>query len=134
MEFYPDTEEEIPNDLPNSKGLKVRVTVFVDADRAHDFVTRRSITGILVMLKNTSDRLVSKQQETVQTSTYESELVTSRMATELILEIRFMLWSLDVTLDGPTLMLGDKMSVVLNTSVPSSVLKKKLNKIAYNLL
>jgi len=60
--------------------------------------------------------------------------VTSRMATELILEIRFMLRSLGVTLDGPTLMLGDKMSVVLNTSVPSSVLKKKHNAIPYNLL
>ena len=35
-------------------------------------------------------------------------------------------------LDGPTLMLGDNMSVVLNTSVPSSVLKKKHNAIAYH--
>jgi hypothetical protein len=34
--------------------------------------------------------------------------------------------------DGHTLMLGDNMSVVLNTSVPSSVLKKKHNAIAYH--
>jgi hypothetical protein len=40
-----------------------------------------------------------------------------------------MLRSLGVDLDGPTLMLGDNMSVVLNTSVPSSVLKKKHNEI-----
>jgi hypothetical protein len=37
-----------------------------------------------------------------------------------------------VDLDGPALMLGDNMSVVLNTSVPSSVLKKKHNAIAYH--
>jgi hypothetical protein len=46
-----------------------------------------------------------------------------------------------VNVDGPTLMLGDNMSnsnvrinmsVVLNTSVPSSVLKKKHNAIAYH--
>jgi hypothetical protein len=43
-----------------------------------------------------------------------------------------MLRSLGVDLDGPTLMLGDKMSVVLNASVPSSVLKKKHNAIAYH--
>ena len=43
-----------------------------------------------------------------------------------------MLRSLGVDLDGPTLMLGDNMSVVLNTSVPSSVLKKKHNAIAYH--
>jgi hypothetical protein len=43
-----------------------------------------------------------------------------------------MLRSLGVDFDGPTLMLGDNMSVVLNTSVPSSVLKKKHNAIAYH--
>jgi hypothetical protein len=43
-----------------------------------------------------------------------------------------MLRSLGVDLDGPTRMLGDNMSVVLNTSVPSSVLKKKHNAIAYH--
>jgi hypothetical protein len=42
-----------------------------------------------------------------------------------------MLRSLGVALDGPVLMLGDNMSVVLNTTVPSSVLKKKHNAIAY---
>jgi hypothetical protein len=40
--------------------------------------------------------------------------------------------SLGVDLDGPTLMLGDNMSVVLNTSVLSSVLKKKHNAITYH--
>jgi hypothetical protein len=43
-----------------------------------------------------------------------------------------MLRSLGVDLDGPTLMINDNMSVVLNTSVPSSVLKKKHNGIAYH--
>jgi hypothetical protein len=56
--------------------------------------------------------------------------VASRVATKLILEITFMLRSLGVALDGPTLMLGDNMSFVLNTTVPSSVLKKKHNAIA----
>jgi hypothetical protein len=131
-DFYPDAEEEIPNDLPMSKGPKVRMTVYVDADHAHDLVTKRSITGILIMLNNTPTRWVSKHQKTVETSTYGSELVASRVATELILEVRFMLRSLGVDLEGPTLMLGDNMSVILNTSVPSSVLKKKHNAIAYH--
>jgi len=131
-DFYPDAEEETPNDLPMSKGPKVRMTVYVDADHAHDLVTRRSITGILVMLNNTPIRWVSKRQKTVETSTYGSELVAARIATELIMEVRYMLRSLGVSLEGPTLMLGDNMSVVLNTSVPSSVLKKKHNAIAYH--
>jgi hypothetical protein len=68
----------------------------------------------------------------VETSIYGSELVASRVATELILEVRYVLRSLGVALDGPALMLGDNMSVVLNTTVPSSVLKKKHNEIAYH--
>jgi hypothetical protein len=106
--------------------------LYGDADHAHDQVTRRSITVILVMLNITPIRWVSKRQKTVETSTYGSELVASRIATELIVEIRFMLRSLGFDLEGPALMLGDNLSVDLNTSVPSSVLKKKHNAIAYH--
>jgi hypothetical protein len=104
-----------------TKGPKVWMTVYVNADHAHDLVTIRSITGILMMLNNTPIRWVSKQHKTVETSTYGSELVASKIATELILEVRFMLRSLGVMLDGRTLMLGDNMSLVSNTSVPSRV-------------
>jgi hypothetical protein len=68
----------------------------------------------------------------VETSTYCSELVASRVATELILEIRNMLRSLGVALDGPAFILGDNMSIVLNPTNASSVLKKKHNAIAYH--
>jgi hypothetical protein len=110
------------------------MTVYVDADHAHGLVTRRSITGFLVMLNNTPIRWISKRQKTVETSTYGPELVASRVATEaeLILEVRYILRSLGAALDGPELMLGDNMSVVLNTTVASIVLKKKHNAIAYH--
>jgi hypothetical protein len=68
----------------------------------------------------------------VETSTYGSELVASKIATELILEVRYMLRLLVVSLDGPALMLRDNMSLFLNTTVPSIVLKKKHNAIAYH--
>jgi hypothetical protein len=76
------------------------MTVYVDADHAHDLVTRISITGILVMLNKTHIRWVSKLQKTLETSNYG------------IHEIRYMFRSLGVALDGPALMLGDNMSVV----------------------
>jgi hypothetical protein len=132
MEFYPDAGEEIPKDLPPEKGPRLMMTVYVDADHAQDLVTKISITGILLMVNNTPIRWISMRQKTVETSTYGSELVASRIATELILEVRYMLQSLGVTLDGPELMLGNNMSVVLNTKVPSSVLKKKHNVIPYH--
>jgi hypothetical protein len=113
IEFYPYDGEEIPNNLPPQKGPRVRMTVHVDADHAHDLVTRRSITGILVMLNNTPITWISKSQKTVETSTCGSELMVSRVATELNLKIRYMLRSLGVALDGPVLMLGDNISIVI---------------------
>ena len=114
------------------KGKAARLTLFVDADHAHDQVTRRSITGILVMLNNTPIRWVCKRQKTAESSTYGWELVTARIATELILELRYTLRMLGVPLDGPALMLRDNMSIVLNTTFPSSVLKKKHLNIGYH--
>ena len=84
------------------------------------------------MLNNTPIRWVYKRQKTVESSTYRSELVAACIATELILELRYTLRMLGVPLDGPALMLGDNMSVVLNTTVPSSALKKKHLGIGYH--
>ena len=39
---------------------------------------------------------------------------------------------LGLKVEGPSLMLGDNMSVLLNTSVPSSMLKKRHHGIAYH--
>jgi hypothetical protein len=108
------------------------MTFYVDADHAHELVTRISITGILFMLNNTPIRLILKHQKTVETSTYGSELVASRIDTELILEVKYKRRSLRVALAGPELMLGDNMSVISNTTVPSSVLKKEHDAIAYH--
>ena len=59
-EFYPDAQEEIPHDLIEPKGKSTRLTVYVDADHAHDLVTRRSVTGIIAMINNTPIRWVCK--------------------------------------------------------------------------
>ena len=77
-------------------------------------------------------RWISKRQKTVETSTYGSELVAARIAVDLIIEMQHNLRSLGVPLDGPALLLGDNQSVVLNTTVPSSVLKKKHNAVAFH--
>ena len=77
-------------------------------------------------------RWYSKKQSTVETSTYGSELVAARIAVDLILEVRYGLQMLGIPLDGPALMLGDNKSVVLNTTFPSSQLKKKHNAVSYH--
>jgi hypothetical protein len=51
---------------------------------------------------------------------------------ELILEYRYTLRVMGVPLDGPALLIGDNNSIVLNCTMPSSVLKKKHNACAYH--
>jgi len=125
--MMPDEKER-----PTPRGPKIRITVYKDADHAHDVVTRRSVTGVLLLLNNTPVRWISKRQKTVETSTYGSELVAAKVATELILEYRYMLRMIGSEPDGPALMLGDNNSVVLNCTMPNSVLKKKASACSYH--
>ena len=54
--------------------------------------------------------------------------------TEMVMEYRYKLRMLGVQVEGPSLMLGDNMSVIVNTSVPSSQLKKKHHACAFHRL
>ena len=108
-----------------AKGQSACITVYKDADHAHDVLTRRSVSGILLFINNTPVRWISKRQKTVETSTYGSELVCAKQAVELIMEYRYALQEMGVPIDGPALMLGDNNSVVLNTTMPTSMLKKE---------
>ena len=133
-EFYPDASEELPPDQPDPLPTKAQITIYVDADHAHDTVTRRSVTGILVFVNQTLVKYVSKRQKTVETSSYGSELVASRMATELAMEYRYAVRMMGVEVDGPVHMFGDNNSVIINTTLPSSMLKKKHQSIAYHMV
>ena len=125
VEFYPDAEEDIPSDMLLPLGAEAKITVYVDADHARDKVTRRSVTGIVLLINNTPLVWISKRQKTVETSTYGSEMVAARVAIDLIIEMRYKLRMLGVKMEHQTMLLGDNMSVVLNTTIPSSSLKKK---------
>ena len=125
-------EEDIPLDMTQPLGKVAKITCFVDADHARDQATRRSVTGILLLINNTPITWISKRQKTVETSTYGSKLVAAKIAIELILAMRYKLRMLGVHVDETPMMLGDNMSVILNTTLPSSMLKKKHNACAYH--
>ncbi|HEY9298276.1 MAG TPA: Ty1/Copia family ribonuclease HI, partial [Phormidium sp.] len=104
---------------------EVSITCYVDADHARDKVSRRSVTGIIILLNNTPVSWLSKRQKTDESSTYGSELVASRIAAEMIISMRYFLTMLGVNLEPSSYLVGDNMAVVLNTTIPSSSLKKK---------
>ena len=49
-QHHPDAKEDIPEDVPEPTMEAMRITVFVDADHAHDKKTGMSVTGIVVSL------------------------------------------------------------------------------------
>jgi hypothetical protein len=68
----------------------------------------------------------------LQTSENGSELVAACIATDTIIELHYIRRMVGIPINGPALLLGNNNSVVLNTSVPSSVLKKKHHACAYH--
>ena len=68
-EEYPEAVEGIDDYLPPPLVDELKVTVFVDSDHAYDKVTRRSITGIIMLVGRTNMLYYSKQQVALETST-----------------------------------------------------------------
>jgi hypothetical protein len=65
-------------------------------------------------------------------STFGSEFVAMKQATEYVCGLRYKLRMMGVTVDEPAFVYGDNQSVLANTANPSSTLKKKSNAIAYH--
>lgn len=124
-EYFPDAIEDLPTRCPTPYGKCVHLTAFVDADHARNKVTRRSVIGILLLVNNTPITWMSKRQRTVETSTFGSEMIAARIAVDLIIEMRYKLRCLGISVEQCSELLGDNLSVVVNTTLPSSKIKKK---------
>ncbi len=83
-EFYGDVVEEDPPHMPIPLGESVMMSCFIDADHAGNKVTRRSHTGICILVNNAPITVYSKRQNTCESSTHGSELVAMRLARDLI--------------------------------------------------
>jgi hypothetical protein len=118
----------MPPQMREPLGSSINMTAFVDANHAGNMVTHCSHTGIIIYLQNTPIVWHSRQQNTVETSTFlGSEFVALRCARDLIVALRYNLHMFGVPLDGPTKVLCDNQGVVKNASIPESVLSKKHN-------
>jgi hypothetical protein len=131
-DFYGDEQEAIPPNAPVPLGESVQMTVFVDADHAGNLLTRRSRTGVLVYLNRSPILWYTKQQSMVETSLFGSEFCALKTAVEMIKGLRYKLRMMGVEIDGPTQVRVDNQSVVKNSSLPESTLKKKSHSIAYH--
>jgi hypothetical protein len=130
--FYGNVKEAIPTNAPPARGKAVVLRCYVDSDHAGNLVTRRSRTGYVQMVNMAIVNWHSKKQGSVEGSTFGSEFVAAKAATEANRALRYKLRMMGIPIDGPTYMYCDNMSVVNNTTAPESMLKKKSNSIAYH--
>ena len=82
--LYPDATDFLPPDMPTPLGEPVDISVFVDADHAGNQVTRRLHTGILIYCNLSPVVWYSKRQNTVESSTFSSEFIAVKIATDLL--------------------------------------------------
>ena len=102
VEFYGNVAEEDPPQMSEPLGDPVLRYTFFYSDHTSNVVTRRSHTGIILFVFSGIIKDFSKQQNTVKSSTFGSELVALRIARDLIVELRIKLKSVGVPLKGPT--------------------------------
>ena len=131
-DFYRDAKEAIPSNMPEPRGNPVSIHCFVDANLAGDVATRRSQTGILIFVNRAPILWHSKRQNTVESSTFGSEIVALKNAIELIEGLRYKLRMFGIPIDGPADIFCDNEAVTKNCSIPESTLKKKHHSIAYH--
>jgi hypothetical protein len=131
-DFYPDAKEDLPPNAPEPRGKSVQINCFVDADHAGNKVTRRSHSGILIYLNSAPIDWYSKRQNTVESSSFGSEFIALRIATEKLEALRYKLRMMGIPIDGPANVFCDNDSVVKSSSTPESTLKKKHLSICYH--
>jgi hypothetical protein len=121
---YEGLLETLPEGIPIPHGSSMMIRVYVDSDHAGDLITRCSRTGCIVFLNNLPIYWSSKKQGSCETSTFGSEFVAMKQATEYVRGLRFKLPMFGITVDEPAFVFGDNQFALANTSAPVSTLKK----------
>ena len=75
---------------------------------------------------------MSKKQAGIETSSFGSEFTAMKQCTEYIRGLRYKLRMMGIPVENPTYIFGDNQSVLANTTMPDSTLKKKSQSICYH--
>ena len=84
LDDYKDPEEDLDPNLPEPFGRELEITMFFDADHAHDIATRRSITGLIAFVGSTPVMWSSRRQGCIASSIYCAKFIAMRDAVEEI--------------------------------------------------
>ena len=97
----------------------------MDAGHASDTITRKSRTGFLVYVNCALVYWNSKKQNPVESSSFGSKFTAMKQCTEYLRGLRYKLRMMGIQVNSPTFIKEDNQSVLCNTTIPDSSLKKK---------
>ena len=100
QKIYVDSEEYIPHNMPKALDKGADINVFVDAGHAGNKITRRSHTGIVIYCNCSPIIWFSKRQNTVETSTFSSEIIALKIAIEFVEGLRYKLRRFGIPING----------------------------------
>ena len=118
--------------MPEPRGVGFTIVAKVDADHASDTVTRRSRTGLLVYLNCSLVHWWSKKQTSIESSSFGAKFIAMKQCCEYLRGLRYKLHTMGIPCDQPSHIYGENQSVLANTTMPDSTLKKKSQSIAYH--
>ena len=104
------------------------------SDHAGDKSTRKSRTGYLIFVNMALISWLSKKQPTAKSSVFGAEFSAIKYGMEHLRGLQYKLRMMGVPLSGLSYIYGDNMSVIHNTQLPESTLKKNNNSICYHAL
>ena len=90
----------------------------MDANHAGSMTNSRSHSGIIIYVNNAPIIWYSKRHNTVEASSFGSELFSPRVVTDIIEALRYKLRCFEIPAEGPAEIFCDNMSVVQNFSIP----------------
>ena len=102
------------------------------ANHAGKMANKRLHYGIIIYVNNAPLIWYSKRQNTVEDSSFGSEFVAIRIATDIIEALSYKLRCFVIPVEGTAEVFCDNMSVVRNSSIPTSALNKRYNSICYH--
>ena len=115
-------EEEIDAECPMPFMDEIESSIMVDSGHGYDLVTRKSVTGLLGFIRFTLVGWLSKRQSSAQTATFGLEFIALKRGIEEAITYWYYLRSFRVKVIKLTAVHEDNLSMLNNSTNPSSSL------------
>ena len=118
--------------MPKPLGPEMIIRAFVDTDFTGNEVSQRSRTGFIVMMYMAPVYWLSQNQMSIETSLFGSKFCALKQCCEYLRGLRYKLRMMGIPVENPCFVYEDNQSVLWNTTIPDSTLKKKTSSVAYH--